>query len=191
MLNQIRRYCDPIQMVCLTRSDFILLTLTYLCSFATFEPHSPQFLKAVARMNYLHAPYIKSGRILNKDLLYVLYASMAEPVRFIRLYEWRELTEMEVAALGTLWKHVADLMGINFAEELGHDQWRDGFDFMNEVSAWAHKYEDEHLTPTAESKLLGELMMDLLMTSYHPAVTPAAYQAVLVMLGDRLRNAFG
>lgn len=121
----------------------------------------------------------------------MLYASMAEPVRFIRLYEWRELTDMEVAALGTLWKHVGDLMGINYAEEIGHDQWRDGLEFMNEVSAWAHKYEDEHLTPTTESKLLGELLMDLLMTSYPPVITPAAYQVVLVMLGDRLRNAFG
>ncbi|CEJ81974.1 hypothetical protein VHEMI02070 [[Torrubiella] hemipterigena] len=42
--------------------------------FFKFAPNSVHLHKAVARMNFLHQSYIKSGKILNKDLLYVLYA---------------------------------------------------------------------------------------------------------------------
>lgn len=142
-------------------------------------------------MNYLHAPYVKSGKILNKDLLYVLYASMSEPVRFMRLFEWRALSDMEVAALGTVWKHVGDLMGIDYKEEVGRDQWGDGVEFMEDIARWAAKYEDVHLRPSEESKLLGRVMMDLLLTSYPGFMRPAGYQICLVLLGDRLRNAYG
>lgn len=164
--------------------------ILYKC-FAAFEPHSDEFLKAIARMNYLHSPYIKSGKILNEDFLYVLYASMAEPVRFIRQYEWRELTDMEVAALGTLWKHVGDLMGIDWAKEVGHSEWRDGLHFMEEISAWGDRYEIEHLKPTKDANRLGIVLWDLLLSSYPSFMRPAGYQISLVVLGDRLRHAFG
>jgi hypothetical protein len=141
-------------------------------------------------MNYLHAPYIKAGRIQNKDLLYVLYASMAEPVRFLNLYEWRSLTDMEVNALGTLWKYVGDLMEIDYKQELGNDQWRDGIDFMDAVRQWAEKYEDEHLLPSKQARAVGRVSLDLLLTSYPKAFRKLGYRAVMVLLGDRMRHAF-
>lgn len=160
-------------------------------SFAFFESHSDEFLKAVARMNYLHAPYVKSGKILNEDFLYVLYASMAEPVHFFRLYEWRELTDMEVAALGTLWKHVGDLMGIDYMKEVGHNEWRDGIHFMDDIRVWGERYEDEYLKPTKDAHRLGLVLWELLLSSYPSFMRPAGYQISLVVLGDRLRHAFG
>jgi hypothetical protein len=168
-----------------------LLHADSCCSFAQFRPHDEEFLKAVARMNFLHAPYIKSGKILNEDLLYVLWASMAEPVRFMRLYEWRALTDMEHAAVGALWKHIGDLMGIDYEAELGRNTWTDGIEFMDEVTAWASKYEDKYMHPYPEVRKLGEVLMDLLLTSYPKFARPMAHQISLVLMGDRMRHAFG
>ena len=142
-------------------------------------------------MNYLHSPYIKSGKILNKDLLYVLWAPMSEPVRFMRLYEWREMSGMEVAALATMWKHVGDLMGIDYAAEMSRSDWTDGVDFMEDLTKWAETYEKEHLTYTHDSHKLGIVLWDLLLSAYPAFARPAGYEISMVLLGDRLRTAFG
>ncbi|VUC33320.1 unnamed protein product [Clonostachys rosea] len=164
-------------------------SILYTC-FARFQPGTEAFLKAVARMNYLHAPYIKAGKILNKDLLYVLFASMGEPVQFLRMFEWRPLTDMEIAGLGTLWKHVGDLMGIDFKAELGKDQWTDGIDFMDDVRVWARAYEDEFMQPNDHVQQVGNVTMDLLLVSHPKFARSLAYEGILVVMGDRLRHAF-
>ncbi|KAM3527685.1 hypothetical protein MY4038_006246 [Beauveria bassiana] len=168
-----------------------LIIFTRLCSsFIKFAPNSEHLHKAVARMNYLHSPYQKNDRITNRDLLYVLWASMSEPVRFMRLYEWRALTDMEVAALGTLWKYIGDMMQIDYKAELGQDQWRDGIDFIDQVTEWAYRYEDVAMKRLPDMQKLGDVLLDLLLTSYPAAVRPVAYQGVLVLMGGRLRHAF-
>ncbi|KAJ3469316.1 hypothetical protein MRS44_003381 [Fusarium solani] len=161
------------------------------CCFASYSPASPGLHKAVARMNYLHAPYIKAGKILQEDLLYVLYASMAEPVRFLKLYEWRELTDMEVAALGTMWKYVADMMEIDYKTVLKKDTWVDGLEFFEDVSQWGEIYEDEHLRPSKEINELGHLLMNMLLQSHAKVARPLGYPAACVLMGPRLRRAFG
>lgn len=52
-----------------------------------------------ARMNYLHSLYQRSGKISNDDMLYTLSLFILEVERWIRLYEWRKLTDMELCAL--------------------------------------------------------------------------------------------
>lgn len=142
-------------------------------------------------MNFLHGPYIRTGKIRNEDFLYVLWASMADPVRIINLYEWRKLTDMEHAALGGLWKHIGDLMGIDYKAELGHDDWKDGIEFMDEVTAWARKYEDKYMHPYPEVGKLGELLMDLFLDSYPKFSGPAVSAMSRVVMGERMRYAFG
>ncbi|POR38739.1 Uncharacterized protein TPAR_01053 [Tolypocladium paradoxum] len=167
-----------------------LLMLTLL-SFALFPPSSPLLHKAVARMNYLHAPYIKSKRILNQDLLYVLYTAMVEPIRFIRLYEWRSLTELEVAAQATLWKYIGDMMGIDYAEQLGKNEWNDSIEFMEDVTRWACKYEDSYMLPLPEVQHIGAVLVDLLLSAYPKTMRPLGYQMILVLMGEKMRYAFG
>lgn len=142
-------------------------------------------------MNFLHQSYIKSGKILNKDLLYVLYASMKEPVRFMKQYEWRSLTDMEVVALAQHWKYVGEMMEIDYASELGKSEWTDGIQFMEELEIWASKYEDDHMKALPEIQELGSVLLELLLSSYPSFVRPIGYQAVTTLLGDRLRRAFG
>ncbi|KAK2612659.1 hypothetical protein QQS21_001276 [Conoideocrella luteorostrata] len=164
--------------------------LIFAC-FMLFPPSSPQLHGAVARMNYLHAPYIKSGKIQNQDLLYVLYASMTEPVRFIRLYEWRDLAPFEIAAQGTLWKTVGDMMGIDYAETLGKSNWKDGIEFMEEVERWALQYEIDRLRPSLPSQKLANAELDLLTSVFPKVMRPLMRQMGLVMMGDKMRCSFG
>lgn len=156
-----------------------------------FPPDSPQLHGAVARMNYLHAPYIRSGKIQNGDLLYVLYAAMTEPVRFIRLYEWRELAQFEVAAQGTLWKIVGDMMGIDYTKELGRSNFRDGIEFMEEVEKWSLHYEVDRLRPSLPSRQLADAQLDLLTWLFPGFMRPLMRQMGLVMMGDKIRSSFG
>lgn len=170
-----------------SRPDATTLTCD---SFVKFAPDSEYLHKAIARMNYLHSPYIKTGKITNTDLLYVLWAAMAEPVRFMQLYEWRALTDMEVAAIGTLWKYIGDMMQIDYKAELGRDKWDDGIDFLEHVTEWAYRYEDVAMKRLPEVQKLGDVLIDLLLTSYPPFVRPVAYKGILVLMGDRMRHAF-
>ncbi|KJK78496.1 hypothetical protein H634G_06194 [Metarhizium anisopliae BRIP 53293] len=163
--------------------------IIFVC-LAHYAPTSSMLRKAVARMNYLHAPYIKSGRILNKDLLYVLYTAMSEPERFMRLYEWRPLLEMEVAAVASVWRYVGDLMEIDYEAELGKNQWRDAIEFLDDVSQWASKYEEQYMRPMDEVAQLGSVLMDLLLSAYPRALRPLGYQIVMVLMGARMRYAF-
>ncbi len=141
-------------------------------------------------MNYLHAPYIKSGRITNEDLVYVLYTAMVEPIRFFRLFEWRAMSEMEEAAQCTLWKYVGDMMEIDYAAVLGKDRWADALEFRDDVTRWACKYEEVHVRPSPEVERLGEVLIDLLLSAYPQMARPLGYQLVLVLLGEKLRYAF-
>ena len=159
-------------------------------SFIYFKPTSEEFLKSVSRMNFLHNPYIKAGKILNQDLLYVLWASMAEPVNFMQLYEWRPLTDMEHAALGSLWLHIGHLMGIDYKKELGKDKWANGKEFMEELDVWAHDYEDEAMKPFEEVRLLGDVLMELLLSVYPRFTRPTVYQVSLVLMTEKMRRAF-
>ncbi|KAM4057100.1 C6 finger domain-containing protein [Hirsutella rhossiliensis] len=156
-----------------------------------FPLSSPSLHKAVARMNYLHAPYIKSGKILNADLLYVLYLSMAEPVRFVNLYEWRCLTDMEVASHAALWKTVGSMMGINFSKELGKSEWKDGLEFMDDMTRWGVRYEDLHMHPLPEIQRLGAILVDMLLSAYPAMMRPLVYQMLHVILGDTMRHVLG
>lgn len=147
--------------------------------------------KAIARMNYIHAPYIKSGKILQEDLLYVLYASMAEPIRFINIFEWRQLDEMEAAALVTMWKYIGDMMDIDYRTVLQKNDWENPIEFLEDVTKWASEYEDRYMRPAKEIQGLGQILMDFLLQSHPTFARPFAYPMALVVMGNRLRRVFG
>lgn len=160
-------------------------------SISKFSVGSVALSQAIGRINYLHSPYIKSGGILNQDLLYVLCASLAAPIRFIKLFEWRELEDMELAALGTFWKYIAEMMDIDFKSELGKDEWADGVELVEDLTAWAAKYELEHMEASPDVQKLGKILVELLLSAYPKFLQPTIQGAVLVLMGDRLRQNFG
>jgi hypothetical protein len=81
-----------------------------------WHPDARRTKEAISRMNYLHgyvsnplllrkfhtdeaSIYQKAGHISNDDLLYTLGLFALEPIRWIKEYEWREMTPMERCAM--------------------------------------------------------------------------------------------
>src|SRR3954468_13901841 len=108
-------------------------------------PTSDLCLKSIARMNTLHDKYKKAGKISNADFLYTLSVCVTEPIKFINAYEWRRLNDLEVAAIGCFWKSLGDAMDIDYKGYLAraHTGWRDGIEFVEDITAWAKQYELE------------------------------------------------
>lgn len=159
-------------------------------SYAEFPPGSEYLAKSVARTNFLHAPYRQSGKISNADMLYVLFESMYQPVRFMRLYEWREMSDMEVAAVATFWKYIGEMMEIDYEAELGKKEWKDGIEFMEDVERWAIEYENKHLGPSPEIGKLGTVLVELLLSAYPKFSREPGYKILMVLMGERMRDAF-
>ena len=69
---------------------------------------SPQGQAAILRMNAIHQRF----DILNEDFLYVLSATVFEPIRWNQRFGWRRFTATEKQALYQFWKAVGQRMGI-------------------------------------------------------------------------------
>ena len=63
---------------------------------------------AIRRMNQMHGSY----PISNDDLRYVLAAFVVVPVRWLRDYGWRQLTDVELRACVAYYRRLGTLMGI-------------------------------------------------------------------------------
>lgn len=148
-------------------------------------------MQAVARMNYLHAPYKAAGKISNEDFLYTLAVSAIEPARFITLYEWRDPTEMERCAIGTFWKSLGDAMEIQYEGHLARaGKWADGIEFLEDITVWARQYELDNLRPAQSNVLASRELVRLLNWHVPSFIKPFAQEAITVLMGDRVRDAF-
>ncbi|KAL1864123.1 hypothetical protein Daus18300_007903 [Diaporthe australafricana] len=156
--------------------------------FTVNPPTSERAIQAIARMNHLHSPYKKSGKISNQDLLYTLAVCVMEPIRFFELYEWRPLNDMEVCAVGTFWKSIGDAMEIEYKGYLAQDDWKDGTEFVEDITAWAKRYEVDAMKPHPDNRKLADALVGLLL-SLIPA-PEFALQVATVLMGDRVREAF-
>ncbi|TPX07452.1 uncharacterized protein E0L32_002078 [Thyridium curvatum] len=160
--------------------------------FSLNPPTSPRCLKAIARMNYLHSTYKAAGRISNADFLYTLAVCIMEPIRFMRLYEWRPLNDMEACAIGTFWKSIGDAMQIEYKGYLSRAEtgWRDGLDFAEDITAWAKGYEVECMKPAVSNTKPAEQLVELLLFHYPAVMKPFLLEVLTVLMGDRVREAF-
>jgi hypothetical protein len=74
-------------------------TTVLIGEFLANAPSSDRANSAIARMNYLHNMYRRAGKISNNDMLYTLSLFVLEIERWIRMYEWRTLTPMEICSM--------------------------------------------------------------------------------------------
>jgi len=70
-----------------------------IAEFLSAPPDSRRANEATARMNYIHSIYQKQGYVSNDDMLYTLALFVLEPISWIKQYEWRELTDLEICAM--------------------------------------------------------------------------------------------
>lgn len=156
----------------------------------TSPPSSERALHAIARMNFLHSRYRQEGSISNEDLLYTLSVFVTEPPRFVRLYEWRPMNEMELCAYGVFWKALGDAMGIEYKGLLAHETWRDGIEWADDVTAWAKRYEADVMKPSAIAHKPAEALIPIITYWLPWFAKPFGQEIVCVLIGDRVREAF-
>ena len=145
-------------------------------------------MEAIARMNFLHAPYQKTGKISNDDLLYTLATFALEPSRWINRYEWRELSDVEMCACGTFWKHIGDAMEISFSElpSSAHG-WQDGLHWLNEVKKWSEMVEEKNMLPAHTNRLLADCQLNALLPKWPMRYRHVYKWLALSVLEPRLR----
>ena len=160
-----------------------------LFEFGLNKPTSERAVEAIARMNFLHCPYRKSGKITNDDLLYTLGVFALEPSRWINRYEWRRLSDVEMCACGTYWKSVGDAMEISYAKlPSSAEGWQDGLQWLEEVEEWSGEYEEAHMVPADNNRQLAESQLDYLLPKWPARYRGLCRKMIVVLLGDRLRR---
>lgn len=168
-------------------------TAVVIGEFMANPPNSVRATTSVARMNWLHAKYISSGKISNADLLYTLSVFITEPERFVRLYEWRPLNDMEYCAYAVFWRSIGDAMGIRYDGYLARGEagdWADGLDFAHDIARWAKQYEVEAFVPSTISNKPAVALIPMITYWLPGVIRGFAHECVCVLLGDRVREAF-
>jgi hypothetical protein len=161
-----------------------------LLEFALNKPSAERTIKAISRMNYLHSRYQKSGKITNSDMLYTLSVFALEPVRWVRKYEWRAMTDIEICACGTFWKAMGDAMLISFDDlPSSPTGWTDGLHWLEEIETWSLKYEASNMVPAPTNKQLAESHLDVLFLNLPARLNLVGKKVVSLFLEGRLRAA--
>lgn len=156
----------------------------------TNDPASDRALNAIARMNYLHSGYRRGGEILDADMLYTLSLFALEPPRWVKQYEWRDLTDMELCAMGTFWKSVGDAMMIPYdALPSRSTGWTDGLHWLEELKAWSLKYEASHMVPDIANKRLADHSVKILFWYMPTALRETSRVLAALLMPERLRVA--
>ncbi|KAI1314084.1 hypothetical protein F5Y03DRAFT_336090 [Xylaria venustula] len=165
-------------------------TATLIGEFMVHPPDSERTISALARINFLHSKYIQEGTISKEDLLYTLSVFVVEPPRFARLYEWRAMNEMEYCAHGVFWKAIGEAMGVSYKGFLEHDTWRDGIEWADDIAAWAKRYEADVMKPSAIANKPAQALIPMITYWLPWFAKPFGQEAVCVLMGDRVREAF-
>ncbi|KAI9374121.1 streptococcal 67 kDa myosin-cross-reactive antigen like family-domain-containing protein [Aspergillus egyptiacus] len=158
--------------------------------FMAFEPSSERAQTAIARTKFLHSGYRASGKILESDMLYTLSLFALQPIRFITMFEWRQLSELEQCAIGTYWKSLGDALEISFAElPSGPHGFRDGLHFLEELRSWSLNYEEAYMKPSPQNKEVADRTMDVLVYALPQVLKPVGVRFASCVMDNRLREA--
>ncbi|CAG7943226.1 unnamed protein product [Penicillium salamii] len=150
---------------------------------------SDRYMRAVARMNYLHARYRKANKITDDDLLHTLGDGLFEIVNVISREEWRELTDVETCALGVFHKNLGEDMGIPFDNLPScKEGWTNGSHFAAELQDWTLRYEKEVAKPTATNDQYVRVYVDSALSSFPGFARTAVRQMLGANLDEVMRS---
>lgn len=137
---------------------------------------APRGRAAVRRINQLHGRF----DIPDHEMRYVLATFVVCPVRWLARYGWRPLTRRESDAWTNYYRRLGALMGI-----------RDVPETYDEFAALLDGYEREHFRPDPASRRVADRTAALFVGWYPRPLAPVARRAVVAMMDDPLREAFG
>lgn len=143
-------------------------------------------------MNYLHSRYRKANKILDPDMLHALGSSLYEALRIVNQQEWRQLTAVELCALGVFRKDLGEDMRIPFeALPSGQTGWRDGVHFAQELADWTIRYEREVAVPTPTNDQYVRVYVDSAASALPKAMCVFLRQVIGYELDDTMRTSLG
>ncbi|KAJ5585885.1 hypothetical protein N7450_005672, partial [Penicillium hetheringtonii] len=149
---------------------------------------SDRYMRAVARMNYLHDRYRRANKITDKDLLHTLGDGLAEILNVIEREEWRDLTDVERCAVGIFHKNLGEDMGIPFDPLPSNTAgWKDGLHFALELKEWTIRYEEEVAKPTTTSDQYVRIYVDSALSSLPSFARSLVRQMLGADLDDVMR----
>lgn len=153
------------------------------------ERDSLRYRQAVARMNYLHSRYRQANKILDLDMLHTLGSGLYEAIRIVEQQEWRQLTSVEVCALGVFHKNLGEDMGIPFtALPSSREGWQDGVHFVQELADWTIRYEKEVAVPTPTNDQYVRVYVDSAVSSLPRPVCTFLRKLIGHELDDTMRT---
>jgi hypothetical protein len=181
----------------------------------SYTPSSDRFRAAISRINYIHSRY--GDRITNEQLIYVLAVFACNPWIWSDEYEWRKMNELEIAAQGTFWKGVGQMMHINMDEIKGagredprylgsathpdkesnestltsNQTWADGLDWMLDMRAYMRVQEDRSLGNSPDVESLVEETFRMILAPLPRWMEKPMRQVVSVMFEKRFREVSG
>ncbi|QKX61649.1 uncharacterized protein TRUGW13939_08801 [Talaromyces rugulosus] len=156
------------------------------------------WLQAMARTRAIHAGYRESGAVREEDMLYTLAALATTPVLLVEKLEWRSLSDVELAAIGTLYRAIADALEIDYSLYLA--SWTPGeqrtsivgLDFYHALHRWQVRHEIRHMVYMPQNELLCEAAVDMLLWAIPgKPLKRFVTTALTSVMDDLLREAVG
>jgi hypothetical protein len=135
-------------------------TVLILDAVLEFGFDHPTGRAAIRRMNQMHGAY----PISNDDLRYVLAAFVVIPVRWLRDFGWRQLTDVELRATVAYYQRLGSLMGIR--------------DIPADLAAFERlldDYEAERFARNDSSRRIADATLDLMATFPAQRMLPATW----------------
>lgn len=120
-------------------------------------------------------------------MLYMLSLFATEPNRFVKLYEWRKMTEMERCGVGTYWKNLGDALGICSAiRESRLSGWHP---MAERDQCLEPAVEEQHMKPHPRNKEIADKTIDVLVYNLPGCMKPLGVYFVSFLMDNRLRKA--
>ena len=147
---------------------------------------SPRMFDSVARINYLHNRYRRSGQISDDDLLYTLSLFALEPARWARMMDWRPFSDVELCAEGVLWRDIGEAMEIPYGELEG--DLKDGKAWLEALERWSLGYEERAVVPDERNRKVAMGTVDILLTNCPVVLRPFFAGVISAILHERTRS---
>ncbi|KAK0536829.1 hypothetical protein OC842_001842 [Tilletia horrida] len=143
-----------------------------------FEPDDPRSAIAMARTNFLHDRW--RSKISRDDMLLTLCTFIEEPPKWVALYEWRQLTELEKEASFAVWRHIGRCFRIADIPET-----------REALAEWREEYESRHMVFAESNQQVGGETVELLLWHVPKFFHPFARKVVVSLMYERLRLSMG
>ena len=173
-----------------TTSKRVTDTALLIYNFCVGTPDATRTMEAIARMNFLHSRFRKSGQVNNDAFLYTLSLFALEPTRWINKYDWRPVTDTERCAIGIFWMTVGQRMGISYeALPSCQDGWTSPLLWLDEIEVWSRGHEQRNVGPAATNTTLALSTTELMLFRFPQFFQPVIRNLVYVAMGPELREA--